>query len=242
MNTAKYKELEEKIGYAFSDGALLARALTHSSYANEINLRGGGGKKSKAERVLDSEMFEFLGDAILGFIIAEELFIRKPGESEGALTLKRSAVICGRSLAKCARKIDLGGCLLLGQNMDDKRSRAQTSILSDAMEAVFAAVYIDGGLDAARGVILRCLAEPIAEAIAKDKIADYKTRLQEYYQANDNALIEYAVTSESGPAHKRSFTSQVTVNGRVMGSGTGDTKKESEQNAAREALQKIHHL
>jgi ribonuclease-3 len=240
---ADYVELEKRIGYTFKNGSLLTRALTHSSYAYEMNMRATGKpqkNRRESRRVSHNELLEFLGDSILGFIIAEELFKSKPDETEGRLTQKRAAIICERSLTKCARAIGLGDYLLLGANMDEKQSRAQSSILSDAMEAVFAAVYIDGGMAAARRVITGRLSDAIHEDMSREKIVDFKTRLQEYLQSVDNhSHIEYTVLSEHGPAHKRSFTSQVTVNGRVMGTGTGGTKKESEQIAAEKAFNTI---
>ena len=234
-----YRELEKKINYAFKDGALLKRALTHSSYANEINQRVGK-KQKPTGAVVHNELLEFLGDAVLGFVITEELFREQPEGDEGRLTLKRSAIICERSLTRCAREIGVGDYLFLGCTMDDGQSRELSSILSDAMEALFAAVYIDGGIGAARRVIKECLGEAIREDMSRDSMIDHKTRLQEYYQSNDaGAHVAYAVIEESGPPHKRSFTSNVTVNGRVIGTGAGGTKKESEQMAAEKALKYI---
>ena len=228
--------LEQKIGYVFTDKTLPERALTHSSYANEINarahkIRGG---------VEHNETLEFLGDSILGFIVTEALYLQKPDENEGKLSRIKAAIVCEASLARCALEMDIGALMKIGSNMPDAQSRRLKSILSDAMEAIFAAVYLDGGIDAAREVITRCLGKSIGEALTQDKSDDSKTRLQEHYFGLDkNVKIVYNVTAENGPAHMRFFTSQVTVNGRVMGAGGGRTKKESEQNAAKEALLNI---
>jgi len=257
-----FDALERVIGYAFTEPSLLARALTHSSYANEANQRkpetrrrdkasnpgntgdaysltaSDGTHSSVANGpVLHNETLEFLGDAILGFVIAENLYEKIPDENEGRLSQRRAAIICEQSLAACARELGLGGLLRLGNNMTGEQSRRLDSILSDAMEAVFAAVYLDGGFDAARGVIKRVLGNTIAGALAQNKISDHKSRLQEHYFAFDKDVkIIYTVTEESGPAHKRRYTSQVAVNGRVLGTGSGNTKKESEQQAAGMAL------
>lgn len=251
--------LEWQIGYIFTDKSLLSRALTHSSYANEINQKGraksggssgktdGGGSGGKAYSAAlkdgsaqHNEMLEFLGDAILGFVIAEELYIRMPGENEGRLSQKRASIICEASLAACANGLGMDALLQLGNNMIGEKNRRQTSVLSDAMEAVFAAVYLDGGFTEAKGVILRCMEATINDALTHGRSADYKSRLQEHFFAFDkNVKIKYSVTSETGPAHKKRYTSQVTINGGVYGSGDGNTKKESEQNAAKEALGRI---
>ena len=206
---------------------LLERAMTHSSYANEYNMRA-------------NETFEFLGDAILGFLIAENLYLKGPFENEGKLSRKRATIICESSLAQCAGELGIGGMLKLGSNMGGDSARRLNSILSDAMEAVFAAVYIDGGIDAVRGVVMRCLEQTIDSAGTLEKITDNKTRLQEHFYGLDKDVkIVYSIIEETGPAHQRHFISQVAVNGQIMGSGGGGTKKESEQNAAKEALNQI---
>jgi ribonuclease-3 len=237
----QYAGLEEAIGYAFNDEALLRRALTHSSYANERNLRHGGGKPDIDSRVQHNEMLEFLGDSILGFVVAEILFFEKPDDNEGGLTQRRADIICEQALAAGARAIGLGEHMLLGSNMEGGKNRDLNSILSDAMEAIFAAAYLDGGVTAARAVIARCMDRAIGEAASRKKITDYKSRLQEHFFATDkNVSITYTVTSEDGPPHRRSFISQVAVNGRVLGASSGSTKKESERNAAREAYAGIN--
>ena len=235
---SEYDVLEQNIGYVFTDRSFLQRALTHSSYANERNRPGdrqrlGGGCPH-------NENLEFLGDAILGFTVAEEMYIRLPDVTEGKLSQRRAAVICEPSLADCAGRLGLGDLLKLGNNMTGEAGRRQDSILSDAMEAVFAAVYLDGGFDAARGVIKRCLGEAISSALEQTVTFDYKSRLQEHFFASDkNVKIAYEVISETGPPHRRYYSSRVAVNGRVLGEGSGHTKKGSEQNAAKAAFENI---
>ena len=240
--------LERKIGYAFHDAALLRRALTHSSYANEVNQRQRENTAAETtgvqgrDIVPHNELMEFLGDSILGFVIAEMLFLKNPNEKEGRLSQKRAAVICEASLAACARELDIGGFLLLGDNMGGgvgrNPARRWDAILADVMEAIFAAVYLDGGIAEARRVILRCLERAIDGPMVQERAGDFKSRLQEHYFATDkNVKIEYTVIEQSGPAHNRRYKSQVAINGRIMGRGGGSTKKESEQNAAKEALE-----
>ncbi|MCL2060370.1 MAG: ribonuclease III [Oscillospiraceae bacterium] len=275
-NTANVKLIafEQEIGHVFSDIALLTQALTHSSYANEMNavnvvgtvapgrLTAKSANTANAANannvantantvgtvapdrphanVAHNEKLEFLGDAILGFVVAEELYKKRPGDSEGNLSRKRAAVVCEPSLARCARGLGVDRLMKFGGNVKGEPGRKRDSMLSDAMEAVFAAVYLDGGIEAARAVIVRCLGASIGEALDITFALDHKTRLQEYFFARDKDVkIVYSVTEESGPAHKRRFTSQVSVNGSVLGVGAGGTKKESEQNAAKEALDSI---
>jgi len=243
----EFGDLEAKIGYAFKDKSLLRKALTHSSYANEANQReqdknNEPGKKAAQAvgPIAHNETLEFLGDSILGYVIAELLFKTRPSENEGKLSKRRAAIVCEPALAACAQELGLDAHMRLGQNLRRDWGRKQAAILSDAMEAVFAAAYLDGGINAARGVIKRCLKKAINETLKYDKIIDHKSRLQEYFFGVDKDVrIEYAVTAQSGPAHRRRFVSQVRVNGRVLGEGEGGAKKESEQNAAKEALDSL---
>ena len=238
-NRVGHEALEDSIGYSFKDGALLERALTHSSYANEVNQRHKG-KPKAAGGVEHNEMLEFLGDSILGFTIAEELYRARPDDNEGSLSRRRASVICEGALARCARDLGIGGLIRLGNNMQREYGQPPESVLSDAMEALFAAVYLDGGIDAARGVISRCMRKAIDDSLTPQKVIDHKSRLQEYLFGTDkNVRIVYSVAAENGPPHNRRYISQVAVNGAVRGSGEGATKKESEQNAAKEALHKL---
>ena len=225
--------LQEKIGYRFENTQHLERALIHSSYANERNLRTG------EQIVVHNEMLEFLGDSVLGFVIAEYLYKNLPNEKEGSLTRKRAAIVCERSLADCAMKLDLGKLLRLGKSVGRINEQNRPSILSDAMEALFAAVYLDGGLEKARGVIVRCMKENIEQSIANPMATDFKTSLQEQLHNDKITGIEYKVIGESGPDHSKIFISQVLADGKVIGTGSGSSKKLSEQQAAKHALEEL---
>jgi ribonuclease-3 len=230
--------LQGRVGHAFRDGALLSRALTHASYANERNAAARAGDAP----VLHNETLEFLGDAVLGFVVAEHLLLAAPGEDEGRLSRRRASLVCERSLAGCARGLGVGPLLRLGKSAEKLGDRDNPSILSDAMEAVFAAVYLDGGLEAARAAILRCLAPELGRPPAEGALQDYKTRLQELLQDGKAAKAtraEYVVVREEGPDHSKTFTSRVLAGGEALGEGAGQTKKESDQNAAREALARL---
>ena len=223
-------EIQSKIGYDFKDIALLEMALTHSSYANEQIV------KEPSLCCPHNETLEFMGDAVLGFVIAEYLYANNPLEGEGALSKKRAAIVCERSLAKCARGLGIGKSIRLGKCIYSDRGWDKPSILSDAMEAIFAAVYLDSGLEAARSVILACLEDVIRVSVEENPISDYKTHLQELLHNKKIFQIDYSVIKETGPDHNKVFTSQVAIECKRMGTGTGGTKKESEQNAAKEAI------
>ena len=222
--------VQKKIGYSFKNIKLLETALTHSSFANENNT------KKQGQSLIHNETLEFLGDAVLGFVIAEYLYINIPSAGEGDLSKKRAAIVCEKSLAQCAREIGLGQAMKIGKSIDADKGWDKPSILSDAMEAVFAAVYLDAGLGIAGEVILRCLSEIIKTAIEDNPVIDYKTYLQELLHNRKIIDIEYIVIKESGPDHNKVFTSQVKIKGKASGTGSGSTKKESEQNAAKQAI------
>ncbi|MCL2164847.1 MAG: ribonuclease III [Oscillospiraceae bacterium] len=226
-------DIQNRIGYQFKDASLLRVALTHSSYANENSL------KDLARGCPHNETLEFLGDAILGFVIAEHLYMSIPKGGEGDLTKKRAAIVCEKSLAKCARSLNIGKALKLGRSIQSDKGFDKPSILSDAMEAIFAAVYLDSGLETTREVILSCLEDVIRISIEENPMRDFKTYLQEMLHNKKVFSIEYAVIKETGPDHNKTFTSQVTIEGKSMGTGTGGTKKESEQNAAKQAIEAI---
>lgn len=215
------KALENELGYTFQNPALLDRALTHSSYANE---RASSG---------DNERLEFLGDSVLGFITAEYLFSEHKGVPEGELTRLRAYAVCEKSLDVYAREIDLGDYLLLGKGEERTGGRERASVLSDAFEAVIAAIYLDGGIEAAKKFVLRFV-RPYVEA--KPVFKDYKTMLQEVTQKNPGETLEYVLVSESGPDHDKHFEVEVHLNSNVIGRGSGPSKKKAEQDAAREAL------
>ena len=219
-------ELEAGLGYTFRDKSILENALTHSSYANENRERG----------LHDNERLEFLGDAVLGFVSAEHLFKKHPELPEGELTRIRAALVCEESLHEVAQSLDLGSHLLLGKGEEQGGGRYRPSILADATESVFAAVYLDGGMDAASDLIHRVLLDKEREEVVEERRRDYKTELQELVQRRSGQVLHYELTGTSGPDHAKQFTFRVTLNGRELGQGTGRSKKEAEQTAARSAL------
>ena len=223
------KDLEEAIGYRFRNLSLLQNALTHSSYANE---RWHDSLKS-------NERMEFLGDSILGMVVAEYLYRNFPGRPEGELTRMRADMVCETSLAAVADKIGLGKHLLLGHGEETGGGRNRASILADAVESVIAASFLDGGMEAARGFISRFILTDVP--VKKLHNADYKTALQERVQQKKDQVLTYALVGESGPDHDKKFTVEVTLNGKVVGQGIGTSKKRAEQNAAKEAMEKLFH-
>ena len=218
--------LEEKLGYRFTNRAFLENALTHSSYANEH--RAGG--------LRSNERLEFLGDSVLGFVTAEFLFTRHPESPEGDLTRIRAALVCEQSLYEVAQRLGLGQYLKLGRGEEAGGGRERTSILADAVEAVFAAVYLDGGIEAASALIHRCLLDAEKEEVVEERRRDYKTELQELVQRRSNQTLQYELVSASGPDHAKVFTSRVLLNGQPIGKGQGHSKKEAEQAAAHAGL------
>ncbi len=215
---------EKAIGYSFKDKELIKIALTHSSYANE----------NKLPR--DNERLEFLGDSVLGFITAEYLFSEYKSRPEGELTKLRAAVVCEKSLFKFAEKISLGDYIYMGKGEENSGGRNRPSIVSDAFEAVIAAMYLDGGIDVVKDYILSFISEAVKrEANFKDN----KSLLQEIIQKNKGSTISYEEIGESGPDHEKVFKFVVKINGEIVGTGEGRSKKEAEQAAAGDALEKI---
>lgn len=221
-------ELESAIGYQFRNITLLQKALSHSSYANE---RWHDGLKS-------NERLEFLGDAVLGMVVADYLYNRFPNRLEGDLTRMRADMVCEKALALVANRLDLGRHLMLGRGEEISGGRSRESILSDAVEAVLAACYLDGGMDAAVRFIHRFILVNLPET--KLHNADYKTALQELVQKQKNQVIAYHLVGERGPDHRKEFQVEVTVNGDVAGVGTGSSKQRAEQAAAREAIENLY--
>ncbi len=211
-------ELEEAIGYAFADKALLEQALVHSSHANE------------KKRVQSNERLEFLGDSVLSIVVADYLYHQAPPLPEGELTRKRAALVCEPALSEFAAQIGLGRHLKLGRGEEMSGGRGRASILSDAFEALIAAIYLDGGLEAARAFILPFVQNGAGAG------EDYKTRLQEVVQQNPEEQVRYRVAEESGPDHDKQFTVEVYINTNCVGRGRGHSKKVAEQQAACEAL------
>lgn len=216
------KELEEKIGYNFKDSHLLRHAVTHSSYVNEKHMK-------KADC---NERLEFLGDAVLELISSEYLFFENQTMPEGELTKLRASMVCEKALAFCARDLDLGSYLLLGKGEDATGGRFRESITSDALEALIGAIYLDGGFANAKEFILKYILNDLE---GKRLFYDSKTILQEVVQGEHEQLT-YVLTDESGPDHNKSFTVRACIGERVIGSGTGHTKKAAEQEAAYQAL------
>ena len=219
----EYTALMDKLGYRFRDPRLLEKALTHSSYANE----GRHGLES-------NERLEFLGDSVLGFVAAKYLFKKENGP-EGELTKLRAAVVCEKALCSYSKELGLGNYLLLGKGERLTGGAERPSILADAFEAVIAAMFLDGGLEPVRGFVLRFV-EKEANNQRKRHFKDYKTTLQEIVQQNPEEKLEYVLTGESGPDHSKQFVVEVHLNSNVIGTGRGRSKKEAEQQAAREAL------
>ena len=226
--TNPIERIQQNLGYGFRDVTLLETALTHRSYTN--------GARDKGDR--NNERLEFLGDAWLDALIGEELYRRFPDTPEGKLTKTRADLVCERSLAEMARKLEIGPALFLSPGEERTGGREKNSILADAVEAVIAAVYLDGGYRAVRRTVQSLFGDAVAKGISGAAGTDYKTMLQEMLQKNGPADIVYEEESESGPAHDRTFVIAVFHNGRKLGTGEGHTKKEAEQNAARQALAK----
>ncbi len=219
------ESLEKKLGYRFRDRALLGEALNHSSYANEH--RGGLGS---------NERLEFLGDSVLGFVSAEYLFREHPDLPEGDLTRMRASLVCEQSLYEVARELELGSYLKLGRGEEAGGGRERQSILADATEAVFAAVYLDGGIQPVRELIVRVL---LSQAPAAEERRDYKTTLQEVVQRRSGQVLTYHMVDQRGPDHNKKFLFEVRLNDESVGRGEGRSKKEAEQAAARDALEKM---
>ena len=218
------KELQNRIGYVFRNEELMENALTHSSYANE---RG-------KSRVFSNERLEFLGDSVLGFMTAEYLFEKYPSRPEGEMTRIRAELVCEHSLAATAEELELGAVLLLGKGEEQNGGRRRRSILADAVEALLAAIYLDGGMEPARAFVLdHILAEKPTE------LTDYKTALQERVQAAGGVSPQYRIIDEYGPDHAKTFVARVEIDGEPAGEGSGRTKKEAEQSAARAALESM---
>ena len=221
------KDLEIAIGYRFQNISLLQNALAHSSYANE---RWHDSLKS-------NERLEFLGDSILGMVVAEYLYRYFPGRPEGDLTRMRADMVCERALAVVADRICLGQHLLLGHGEEQGGGRTRDSILADAVESVIAACFLDGGMDAARGFIDRFVLTNVPVRQLANR--DYKTALQELVQQKKNQVLTYMLVGESGPDHDKQFQVEVCLNGTVVGCGGGTSKKRAEQDAARVAMESL---
>lgn len=220
------KNVELKIGYTFKDKSLLETALTHSSYANEA-------KKQSNERL------EFLGDSVLSIIVSDYLFRRLPSVDEGRLSKYRATLVCEQSLDEISKKISLSQFLRLGKGEEMTGGRERPSIISDAFEAVLAAIYLDGGMETARKWIIDLMRDAIEDVATGHRYADYKTMLQEALQKGSKGKVTYRTISESGQDHNKLFEVEVLVDSEPKNRGTGHSKKEAEQNAAHSLLKAI---
>ena len=218
--------LEKRIGYSFGNRDYLLLALRHSSFANE--------SKEDDE---SNERLEFLGDSVLSLIVSEYMYLNYPGLPEGEMSRIRASVVCRASLSSLSRRLTLGEFLLLGKGENESDGRDKDSILENAFEALVAAVYLDGGLTAARGFVLGQIVPVIKSHADPEMDADYKSLLQQRIQKDHTGFIKYKTVGESGPAHKRVFEVEVWLDSNLLGRGTGSTKKEAEKNAARSALE-----
>lgn len=223
------QSLEEKLGYRFQEKALLTEALNHSSYANE----------HRASGMHSNERLEFLGDSVLGFVTADYLFNHFANLPEGELTRIRAALVCEQNLYELAQHLELGSYLKLGRGEEAGGGRQRISILADAVEAVFAAVYLDGGIVPVRDLIHRLLLQKKQVQAVEEKRRDYKTVLQELVQRQPNQRLSYRMVAEHGPDHNKTFEAEVLLNGSPLGGGLGHSKKEAEQMAAKDALEAL---
>ncbi|PYS35998.1 MAG: ribonuclease III [Acidobacteria bacterium] len=222
-------DLESALGYSFTNTLLLTQSLTHSSHANE---------KSTGER--DNEQLEFLGDSVLGFLVSDYLFRAHPNLTEGQLSRLKGFFVSSANLVKYAERVHLGSYLQLGKGEEKTGGRMKQALLVDGLEAVLGAIYLDGGMDEARRVMLRFL-EPQMEDVggSERQLTDFKTELQEQLQSGHLGRAEYIIASEQGPDHQKLFTVEVMIEGESVARGVGLTKKAAEQAAARHALERL---
>jgi ribonuclease-3 len=228
----EYADLQRAMRYRFRDRGLLEQALTHTSKANE-DATGG---------VRDNESLEFLGDAVLGFVVADLLFSEFPEFDEGQKSKIKASLVSTVTLARLAEHLQLGDHLLLGRGEEKTGGRFKQALLADAYEALIAAIYLDGGIDDARAFIVREFTDLVADVRRLGTAGgDFKSALQELLQARDRPLPEYRLVGTHGPDHRREFDVEVLVEGRAMGRGTGPSKKEAEQEAAKQAVEELRH-
>ncbi len=222
----KLNELEQKIGYRFSDFSYLEHAMRHSSYCNE----------QKMDRFMNNERLEFLGDAVLELVTSEFLYLNYPKMPEGEATRKRASMVCEQTLALCAKEIELGSYLYLGKGEDHTGGRERASVISDALEALIGAIYLDGGFTSAKEFVERFILNGIEE---KQLFFDSKTIFQEMMQSITTEPIHYKMVAEEGPDHCKTFTIELFVGEQSAGIGSGKSKKAAEQAAAYDAIKKI---
>ena len=216
------QELEKNLGYTFKNKDLLKQALTHSSYANET-------------RTQSNERLEFLGDSVLSLIVSDHIY-KRFNTPEGELTKLRAALVCETSLYEFSKELNIGEFMLLGKGDQQYKGNERPSILADAFEAVLAAIYLDGGMNPAKELVLRFVKEDLIH-IEKITFKDYKTKLQEVIQKNPEERLEYVLVDEQGPDHNKEFTVDIMLNSNVIATGKGRSKKAAEQSAASKALE-----
>jgi ribonuclease-3 len=229
MLTRDLEELEGCLDYYFKNPILLQQAITHKSYLNEA--------REKIQK--DNERLEFLGDAVLDLVISQDLLLNYPDTPEGELSKMKARIVSETALAKVARRLEIGRFLLLGRGEEMTQGRTKPSLLANALEAILAAIYLDGGLESAVQVIQKIFKDDIETLLKTEAFTDYKTELQELCQKDYEILPTYTLLSESGPDHQKTFEVQLSIKGNVYGKGIGRSKKEAEQQAAREALEKL---
>lgn len=221
--------LQEIIAYTFEDTSLLCAALTHRSYLNEVE-----------EVIPDNQRLEFLGDSVLGLVIASDLYARFPEAHEGQLSTMLAQMVCEPSLAERAREIDLGSFLRLGRGEEKSGGRSRASLLADAYEALLGAIFLDGGMQEAERVILQLFQNQLASCRVREHApTDFKSRLQKLVQGAKLEAPRYRIADENGPDHEKLFVAEVLVDGEAVGSGEGRSKKEAEQRAAERALKAL---
>lgn len=225
MNDSDFQKI---IQYEFHDINLLKNALTHSSYINE----------GKSPQALNNERLEFLGDAILDAVISDYLYTRLDNVEEGELTKLRAVIVCERSLAVCGSRISIGNYLRLGKGEENSGGRKRGSIVADAVEAVIGAIYLDSGWNAVHEFVIRIFTGLIEDALSGKLHMDYKTEVQERLQSHGETDICYVIEREEGPDHDKTFYANLIFRGSVIGSGCGRSKKEAEQQAAKQALER----
>ncbi len=250
MELDKSKHLEEfaqKMAVEFNDLSFLNIALTHSSFVRDNDHAGSSSGKDKSNShprqgspgTENNQRMEFLGDAVLELVVSEYLYKLFPAYHEGELTKLRAAMVCEASLAKMARKFDLGNYISMGKGEILSGGRRRSSILADAFEAVLGAVFLDRGLEACREFIIRCIEPVLHDIISGDYDRDFKTELQEYIQHKSAEKVSYTILKEEGPDHNKTFTAGLVLQGKVVSKSSGRSKKEAEQHAARNYLQRL---
>lgn len=228
VDTDRLDQLEKSLKYTFKEKSLLIKALSHSSYVNEL--------KSKNIKAECNERLEFFGDSVLSLVVSEYLYTNYPTLPEGELSKVRAGTVCEKALSKFAKEIRLGDHLLLGHGEELGHGRERASILADAFEAVLAAMFIDGGIAPIKEFLLPFATSEIKQILERGNTKDYKSMLQQFVQQEQGDILEYKLVKESGPAHERVFETEARLNGNLIGRGAGKSKRESEQNAAKEAL------